>query len=121
MFNIFEGTPEERACVLQRRLEILKRAREDGFFDEKVIAPMPSIVADGVGPDDEKPEAFRRPMGCQPQPVKPPTEYDTTLACIDCQRSTTHHTYGCGYPVWHCNVCCTCDLCMQRLQKEGAA
>ena len=58
MFRIFEGDADAKARKLQERLEILKRAREDGFFDEEPIIPIPEIVADGHGPDDRHPPVF---------------------------------------------------------------
>ena len=47
MFNIDET---RREAVLQRRLELLRRAYQDGFFDEEGTIPISQLVADGENP-----------------------------------------------------------------------
>ena len=124
MFNIFEGNEDEKAAKLQERLEILKRAREDGFFDEERIEPMPEIVADRHGPDDRKrPSPFVKK---QPGPTPPeanvadPThKYYISQPCDPCDAYTRHISYGAGTLVWHCTICCTCDMCMETVEHPA--
>ncbi len=53
MFNNFESADsKKREAVMNRRLMMLRCARERGYFDEAGSEPMPKVVADGVGPDD---------------------------------------------------------------------
>ena len=51
MFSEFEGNADERKAKLDKRLATLKRAREDGFFDEEGTESV-DIVHDGVNPCD---------------------------------------------------------------------
>lgn len=53
MFNLFESSDtKKREAVMNRRLMMLRCAREAGYFDEVGSEPMPEIVVDGRGPDD---------------------------------------------------------------------
>lgn len=56
MFNEFESNdPLEREGKFQQRLQILKAAREAGYYDEKGSEAV-SIVYDGANPVDPAPE-----------------------------------------------------------------
>lgn len=138
MFNVHEtGDDKERERVLQQRLESMKRARENYYWATDKRVPVPEIEADGEGPDDgwlRAAEEYARPMSCQPRSPSysernpnpggntatahgmAAQQYDTTLPCHNCEQPTVHHSYGFGYPVWHCNLCCTCDLCIARCE-----
>lgn len=135
MFNIFEGGADARARKTQERLEILKRAREDGFFDEERIEPIPEIVADGHGPDDtvrvqdafvKHEDAVEQPHPNDPRgtallPTASPRPYQPMQWCHNCDEMTRHVTYEQGTPTWHCATCCTCDWCIQALKNQLAA
>ena len=51
MFDQFEGNERERQAVMKGRLAMLKRAREDGFFDEEGTEKV-TVVAAGINPCD---------------------------------------------------------------------
>ena len=45
MFNQFEGNEDGRAAKLQERLEILKRAHQDGFFNEEGAETITEVLS----------------------------------------------------------------------------
>lgn len=146
MFNIFEGNADERELKFNERMDILKRARIDGFFDEPIyfkdgLKPIPEIVADGQGPDDTIrprpfvkhhaplehddrycPHAVSKGLSCAqcgrgPDPT-PTHKYYTSQPCNLCNDYTRHVSYGTGTPVWHCTLCCACDFCLDELTLQ---
>ena len=131
MFNIFEGDTDAKVRKLQERLEILRRAREDGFFDEKRTEPIPEIIADGKGPDDRvRPSPFVKNQappehgercphaGGNALEALPKPQETTRIWCHNCDAQTNHNSYGRGSPTWHCNICCTCDWCMASVERK---
>jgi hypothetical protein len=83
MFNEFEGNKDERQAKLDERLDMLKRARKAGFFDEEGTEKV-EIIADGIGPDD----------GC-PTCGKPSTAF-IDGDCAKCNPiRTARNTYKC--------------------------
>ena len=133
MFDIREGgTEKEREQLMQRRLMMLKRAREAGYFDEEPTEKMPEVTADGHGPDDgwlREPPPERHPGAhnsygsVRGTPVLPreaprPLPLQPRQWCGNCEEETRHLTFGIGTPIWHCTVCCTCDWCMQTVEHQ---
>lgn len=138
LFNSHEtGDEAERERVTQERLEMMKRAREAGYYDEEPSEGMPEVVADGSGPDDRtRPSPFVKNQDPpehgerNPHPggnsavlprEAPAPKYYTSQPCANCDGYTRHISYGMGTPVWHCAVCCTCDWCMQTVERQAAA
>ncbi|KKL53366.1 hypothetical protein LCGC14_2276150 [marine sediment metagenome] len=94
----------------------LKRLREAGYFESEGSVPMPEIVADGGE------SALRDLLRERRVPVAPDRarKYaQTNMFCTNCDRLTQHGqvaTYeNTGQPVFHCNICCKCHLCLERL------
>ena len=100
-----------------RDLTRLKKMREGGYFESNGSVPMPEIVADGGE------SALRDLMTARRVPVEPVgahTFAQTNMFCnSQCQRLTQHGRVGSyadtSRPVFHCNICCTCHLCIERL------
>ena len=88
----------------------MKAMREGGYYETDGSVPVPEIAADGEGPDD----------GWLPKPTYG-YEY-TTLFCANCSRETQHGQVAVfentGEPVFHCNICCACHLCLERLSMS---
>ncbi len=132
MFNIFEGSKDEKARKLQERLEMLRQMREDGQFDSEPIKKeeQPEIVADGHGPDDTsrpsplvKHEEVANPnpggsTAVLPSEAPPVYTYQPQQPCNNCAKETRHVTYGMGTPTWHCVICCTCDWCLETVERQ---
>ena len=76
MFSEFEGNERERQAKLDERLATLKRAREDGFFDEEGTEEA-EIVGDGTNPCDLDPFA----AFTDEAPGLPPGEYPVKWPC----------------------------------------
>ena len=89
----------------------LKRLREAGYFESKGSVPIPEIVADGEGPDDGWLPGRRVATHARKYA-------HTNMFCTNCDRMTQHGqvaTYeNTGQPVFHCNICCKCHLCLER-------
>lgn len=111
-----------------RDLTRLKKMREGGYFESEGSVPMPEIVADGEEPALADLLAARRPVHKFDyrdterralQSYGAQRAAQTNLFCNkQCQRLTQHGqvaTYNTGEPVFHCNICCSCHLCVERL------
>ena len=107
----------------------LKRLREAGYFQSNGSVPMPEIMADGEGPDDGwlgsstdfggmTIEAADRRQHQWERTAHARKYAHTNMFCTNCDRLTQHGqvaTYEVtGQPVFHCNFCCKCHLCLER-------
>jgi len=119
----------------------LKRMREGGYFESDGSVPMPEFT----GPNEiEQLITKIKDMGMggiTRKQVESRLEYwqgqvaqreavhkahfgerkyaQTSMFCVNCNRLTQHGQVGTyentGRPVFHCNICCTCHLCIERL------
>ena len=133
MFNEFEGDERERAAKLKERLWLLKRAREDGFFDEEGTEEV-TVMAAGINPcdlgysaftgeDTETPyeqwRAQQRPRGVTAPPLKdangnvrfdkynrPLKDKRGSMECKKCQGlGSLEPMYGDSAMLDRCPVC----------------
>lgn len=102
----------------------LKRLREAGYFESEGSVPMPEIVADGGESalldllDDRRGLGYGAETGHRAR-----KHAQTNMFCTKkCQRLTQHGqvaTYeNTNQPVFHCNICCACHLCLERLSMS---
>ena len=82
MFNQFEGDEDERKAKLDTRLATLKRAREDGFFDEEGTESA-DIVGSGINPCDLGHVTF---TGETPEPKIGELGYRRPMSVIEAER-----------------------------------
>ncbi len=94
----------------------MRDMRAAGYYESEGSVPMPEIVADGGE------SALRDLLRERRVPVAPDRarkHAQTNIFCTNCDRLTQHGqvaTYAnTGQPVFHCNICCTCHLCIERL------
>ncbi len=108
MFNEFTGDRDERQRKQEERLRLLKRAREDGFFDEEGTEEA-EIIADGVGPDDSCPtcgelsSTFIGGDCAKCNPIQPLKNRPSTYECYRCRGLGDETRYG--EIVRHCRAC----------------
>ena len=93
----------------------LKKMREGGYFESEGSVPMPEIVADGGE------EALQDLLSARRVPTQghhARKHAHTNMFCTNCDRMTQHGqvaTYeNTSQPVFHCNLCCKCHLCLER-------
>ena len=83
MFNEFtSGDKHERENKLQHRLQMLKRAREDGFFDEEGTEEV-TVKAAGINPCDLGHTPF---TGETPKPKPGERDYVRPMGVLEAER-----------------------------------